>query len=354
MLGTFKYSHLSTKIRAMKGSMLSQDDYEQLLSKNSVLDAVTYLKNNTYYSKVLQELNENDVHRGEVETLLYKSIIYDALKIGRYLKGNKKSIFRYIYRRQEIEDIKKMLRTLQMGASIDLIDRQLFFVSKYSVIDFDKLFNAKDIRSFVNGLKGTNFYGILNPLVIDNNKIDLFSAEMALDMYNYKKLIAGLDLVKGIDKKIAKNIIGLEADLRNIMWIYRGKNYYNISKEILYSYHIEYSYKLSKKDLRNLINASNVEEIIDILKKTLYNDILSSDEHYWEKEFYEYILDVHDKNMSLNPFSIAPILGYMFAKEVEIMNITTIIEGIRYSINPNKIKKFVIGYKKEEGGTKWQ
>lgn len=346
MLATFKYSHLSTKIRAMKGKMLNEDDYEQLLLRSSVLEVALYLKNNTYYSDVLQELNEGNVHRGQVETLLYKSIIHEALKIGRYLKGNEKSVFRYIYRRQEIEDLKKMLRTLQMGENIDQIDRKLFFINKYSVIDFNKLFSANDMRTFVNGLKGTNFFNILNPLLIDDNKIDLFSAEMALDMYYYKKLIAGLELVSGTDKKVATNIIGLEADLRNIMWVYRGKNYYNISKELLYRYHIGYSYKLNKKDLKKLINANDVEEMIEILKKTPYNDILSPDEHYWEKEFYEYILDVHDKNISMNPFSIAPILGYIFAKEVEIMNITTIIEGIRYGVDPSKIKKFLIGYAK--------
>ncbi|MCT4686685.1 V-type ATPase subunit [Vallitalea sp.] len=344
MLATFKYSHLSTKIRAMKGKMLTKDDYEQLLLRNSVLEVAIYLKNNTYYNDFLQELNENNVHRGQVETLLYKSIISEALKIGRYLKGNEKSVFRYIYRRQEIEDLKKMLRILQMGGDIHQIDRRLFFINKYSVIDFNKLFAAKDIRTFVNGLKETNFYEILNPLIKDENHIDLFSAEMALDMYYYKKLIAQPELVSGTDKKIANLIIGLEADLRNIMWVYRGKHYYNISKEILYRYHIPYRYKLRQKDLRLLINSNSVDEIMEILKKTPYNDILSSDEHYWEKEFYEYILNIHDKNISMYPFSIAPIIGYMFAKEVEIMNITTIIEGIRYNVDSNKIKKFLIGF----------
>lgn len=346
MLATFKYSHLTTKIKAMKGKMLKQDDYEQLLLRNSVLEVATYLKNNTYYSDFLKELNESNVHRGILEMLLYKSIISEALKIGRYLKGNEKSVFRYIYRRQEIEDLKKMLRTLQMGGDIHQIDRRLFFINKYSVIDFNKLFGAKDIRSFVDGLKGTNFYPILNPLIVDDKNIDLFAAEMTLDMYYYKKLIAQLDLVGGTDKKVADHIIGMEADLRNIMWIYRGKSYYNISKEMLYRYHIPYRYKLSKNNLKELINCNSVDEIIEILKKTPYNDILSSDEHYWEKEFYEYILKTHDKNMNMYPFSIAPILGYMFAKEVEIMNITTIIEGIRYDVDPNKIKKFLIGFGK--------
>ncbi len=330
----------------MKGKMLKEDDYEQLLLRHSVGEVAMYLKNNTYYSNALQGLHEGNVHRGQVENLLYQSIIQEALKISRYLKGNDKCVFRYIYRRQEIEDLKKMLRTLQMGGNLEQMDKSLFFINKYSVINFDKLLQAKDIESFVNGLEGTNFYPILKPLIISNQRIDLFVAEMSLDMYYYEKLLAQLDLVSGTDKKIAMNMVGLEADLKNIMWVYRGKHYYNISKEILYRYHIHYRYKLTKEDLKKLINANDVDEIIEILKKTPYNDVLSPDEHYWEKEFYEYILDVHDKNINMYPFSIAPIMGFMFVKEVEIMNITSIIEGIRYLVDPNKIKKFLIGYGK--------
>lgn len=330
----------------MKGKMLKEDDYEQLLLRHSVGEVAMYLKNNTYYSTALQGLHEGNIHRGQVENLLYQSIIQEALKISRYLKGNDKSVFRYIYRRQEIEDLKKMLRTLQMGGNLELMDKSLFFINKYSVIKFDKLLQTKDIESFVNGLEGTNFYPILKPLIIDEQRIDIFAAEMALDMYYYKKLLAQLDLVSGTDKKLAMNTLGLEADLKNIMWVYRGKHYYKVSKEILYRYHIPYRYKLSKENLKKLMNANDVEDIIQILKKTPYNEVLSPDEHYWEKEFYEYILDVHDRNIGMYPFSIAPIMGFMFAKEVEIMNITTIIEGIRYSLDPSKIKKYLIGYGK--------
>ncbi|MCT4542395.1 MAG: V-type ATPase subunit [Vallitalea sp.] len=346
MLATFKYSHLSTKIRAMKGKMLTEDDYEQLLLRKNVLEVSTYLKNNTYYKDFLYDLNEGDVHRGQVEMLLHQSIINEALKIGRYLKGNAKSVFRYIYRRQEIEDLKKMLRMLQMGGDIRDIDKKLFFINKYSVIDFNRLYGANNIKNFVNGLEGTNFYNILNPLIINNNRIDLFAAEMALDMYYYKRLISQLELVRGRDKIIASNIFGLEADLRNIMWIYRGKHYYNISKEILYRYLIPYHYKLGQKELKQLINSNDIDGIIKVLKRTSYNYILSIDEHYWEKEFYEYIVKTQEKNISQHPFSIAPIIGYMFMKEVEIMNITTIIEGIRYNVDSNKIRKFLIGYGK--------
>ena len=49
MLGMFKYGDLSTKIRGMKGKMLTSYDYEQMMLKRNVNEVALYLKNNTYY-----------------------------------------------------------------------------------------------------------------------------------------------------------------------------------------------------------------------------------------------------------------------------------------------------------------
>ncbi|MBC7959476.1 MAG: V-type ATPase subunit, partial [Vallitaleaceae bacterium] len=182
MITMFKYSHLSAKISAMKGKMLSEDDYLAMISKKNVLEVATYLKNETYYSTAFQTLNEKDVHRDYLEVMLVRAEITDALKIAKYLTGKDKKIYRYVYRKQEIEDLKKMLRTLQMGKRLTDIDRKTLFISKYSKIDFNETLRARNITELVESIRGTKFYGILKPLILEENKIDLFSAEMALDM----------------------------------------------------------------------------------------------------------------------------------------------------------------------------
>ncbi|MFP4697905.1 MAG: V-type ATPase subunit [Eubacteriales bacterium] len=340
----FKYSHLASKISAMKGKMLKQTDYEILVYQKTVRDAAIYLKNQTYYMDLLKDLDENNVHRGYLEILLNQSLVNDELKIARYLKGNEKKTYRYVYRKQEIEDIKKMLRFLQMGKSVKNIDKNLFFISKYSVIDFDKLFKVNNIEELVDGLKGTNFYNILKPLIIDENRIDLFAAEMALDMYYYKKtdkqLVAG---IRGKNKKILKKLLGIEVDMKNILWIYRSKRYYKTPKELIYRYIIPYQYKLSKKELSKMIEVKTTQEFLDLLRDTKYSFDVGKEKIKKEKTFLEVQLSHYKKYMKDNPFSMAPISVYIFMKEIEISNITTIIEGIRYQVEPNEIKQLVIG-----------
>lgn len=345
MMKIFKYSHLSSKIRAMKGKMLSEDDYDMLIKKNNVSEAAAYLKYETYYGEALENLNEGDVHRGYLEILLYRAEITDSLKIARYLKGNYKTIYRFVYRKYEIEDLKKMLRTLQMGKSLTEIDRKILFISKHSKINFNETLKATSIRELVDSVKGTNFYDILNSMVLDDHHIDLFAAEMALDLYYYKKLIDQLHTSVGSsEKEIVGSLFGAEADLKNILWIYRAKNYYDISKEMLYRYLLPLSYKLTKQDLVKMIETKDLKELIAVIGETYYKNYLGESPAHWEHEFLRYLLKIQNRNIIKSPYSLAPIIGYIVIKELEIRNIIAIIEGIRYKVEPQEIKKQLIGH----------
>lgn len=342
MSNMYKYTHLTTKIRAMMGKMLTEEDFKNILNMQSVTEIAQYLKNSTYYRQHFEDIRESDIHRGQLEVLLYRALLTDALKIARYLKGNEKAIYRFVYREQEIEDIKKMLRTLQTGGDLEGINQRTLFVSRYSRIDFRVSLKSKTIKELIDSLKGTNFYAILKPLVISETKINLFAAEMALDLYYYKQLNSQISkLITGKDAQILKMIFGSDADFRNMMWIYRAKKYYNLRKEIIYSYIIPNGYKLKKNKIIELVESETAEEVLGLLKKSYYKKMIDFDCGHWGNSFYKYYGIKQRKDMRLLSFSIAPIIGYIIIKQVEIRNITTIIEGVRYKIGKDDVETYL-------------
>lgn len=336
------YSHLSAKIRAMLGKMLKEYDYDQLVAMRDVKSVVLYLKNSTYYQDALDDINENDIHRGYVEVLLYRAELSDSLKIARYLKGADKKIYRFVYRKQEIEDVKKMLRTLQRGEPLSTLDKRRLFVSRYSRIDFRTALEANTLSELLKTIDHTTIYQVLKPLV-KGDSIDLFSAEMALDIYYYRAIKDAIkDFASGKDKEILLKYFGVEADIKNIMWIYRGKHYYQLSKEILYRYLIPFRYKFRSDMLDELVEASDSTKFVELLRQGPYGSVIGESTFDWEQQFADYVLRTQLKGLRIYPFSIAIILGYVCAKETEINNITTIIEGVRYGVDPDKIKSSLI------------
>lgn len=324
--------------------MLKEDDYLAMMNKKNVSEVAAYLKNETYYEKSFQSIKDKEVHRELLEVMLIRAEITDALRIAKYLTGEDKKIYRYVYRKQEIEDLKNMLRTLQMGKSLSEIDRLTLFISKYSKIDFNEALKARTIVELVDSIRTTKFYGILRPLILEENKIDLFSAEMALDMYFYNRLVGQLKATRSNqEKEIFSALLGTEADFKNILWIYRGKKYFNVSKELLYRYLIPLSHKLKQEDLHKMIEAMDENEVAEVVSESAYKNVLGKWPRHWQQDFSRYLVKVENKMVKAFPYSLAPVVGYIILKELEIDNIIAITEGIRYQVASEVIRDQLIG-----------
>ena len=61
---------IPAKARAKYGRRLTSEDYNNLIHCKTVAEVANYLKSNTYYNDVLSQLNEHNIHRGQVELLL--------------------------------------------------------------------------------------------------------------------------------------------------------------------------------------------------------------------------------------------------------------------------------------------
>lgn len=344
MSGILKYASQSAKIHAMTSRLLTKDDFAQLVNMQNVTDVASYLVSNTVYKDVLGPINLSDVHRGQVEVLLYHSVIDDSIRIEKHLTGNNKRLFRFFYRRHEVEDLKKMLRTLQMGKPLSELDPSTLFIHKFSRINFNESLAATSINGLVESLKNTNFYNVLKPLVQGDEKIDVFAAEMALDLYYYQRTAKQVNEMElGKDKLLLREMFGYDQDFKNIMWVYRAKKVYNLSREMMIRYIIPYFYKVKLEDLTSMIDATTEEDMLKIIDKTFYGKVLDFQAPYIETQFLNFMHHRQKHTMRTNEFTIAPVVGYIYIKELEIQNIVNIIEGIRYKIDSDTITNFLVG-----------
>jgi V/A-type H+/Na+-transporting ATPase subunit C len=344
MSDLFKYASLSAKIHGMKSRMLTNEDFAQLVNMQNVSEIASYLIENTSYKDTLESINLSDVHRGQIEVLLYNSVIEDSFKIEKQLSGSNKRLFRFFYRKLEIEDVKKMIRTLQMGKTLDELDQTTLFISKYSRINFTETLAAKTVVELVESLRNTNFYAILKPLIQGNQTIDVFASEMALDLYYYQKTTKQVNkMLPGKDKELLQEFFGLDQDFKNIMWVYRAIKVYNLSREMKIRYIIPYFYKINLEILTQMIDATNENELLNIIKSTYYGKVINFDAPFIEVQFLNYMNDYIKGLMKKNEFSIAPCVGYIYIKEMEALNIINIIEGIRYKIDAQTFSNYLVG-----------
>ncbi len=344
MFSTFKYSGLSAKIGVMTGRMLTDEDYRELLEKRTVGDIASHLKNNTHYKTVLEQIDENSVHRVQLEKMLKNYLIRDYIKLFRFIGGNVKAFLEFAFLRYEIEDLKMALRLLGTEHNNMFIRDLLAFLNKYDFIDIQKLAATKNIEDFIQNLKGTIYFDILSPFMVNTKHLNLFSVEMTLDMYFFSLIWKQKEkLLKGEDKSIIDRSFGSEIDMLNILWIYRGKKFYNIPREILVSYIIPFRYKLKKEQILAMVEAKTSDEVIDVVRATRYAKVfLGINDHYYEKSFSDYIFGLHKRIIRSNRFSIGSLMAYLHLKEIEVRNIVSLIECIRYNISVEDTRKYIV------------
>lgn len=349
--GLIRYGGVATKIRAMQNRCLKPDDYRALTKMSSPIDVVTFLKNFPGYQDIFKNVDENTIHRGDIELLIETAIYDDYMKIYRFVDNTKRKFLEIYFTKFEIYILITLIRKIFDEQYIDH-DLSFFksFFESHSSFDFNKVSKSKNINEFLENLEGSEFKEVLSG--ISDEIQNLFSYEMKLENYYYNKLWKLKDKhLKGKDYELIEEIIGQRIDIENVLWIFRNKKYYDIDSSIIYAYVIPINYKLTKKQLLSLVEANSVAEFMLLIDKTYYKGLfddlveMTNEKMSIDTQVNAYLYKKTADLARNNPFSIAAIVNYLTAKEIEISDIISIIEGVRYKLSPEKLEQYVIKYK---------
>lgn len=343
------YAGLFAKVQVMKRGLLKAEDYDNLISKSSVYEIASYLNNNTGYSSVLNKVNISDVHRGQLERLLRKSREESFVKLTNFISGNDKRFINLYVMQSETRLIKSALRRI---AGKDIVkvntDASLNHEGKYS-FDAEKLMKAENIRAFKEAIADAPFYDLIEPFLTENP--DAFKIEMLLDEYFFKTQWKAIGkLIGKADKVTVERAFGSNIDMINIMWILRAKKYLNLSNELIIAHIIPVHYRLKKDKIFEMIYAPDGETAQKILQDTAYKHITFESEFPMENIQRETMVRILKSLARSHPFSILSVVCYIYMKDIEISNIIAVVESIRYNVNKDEIKKYLIGIGGDRSG----
>ena len=332
MFSKIKYPALNAKMKGMYAKELDYEELDELLRQASLKDAIYYLK--TKFSS-LEEINEN-MNRREIEQELNNLFIEDIIKISKYLNKKEKYIFNLFLLKYEIDLVKKVFRNVLTNRdsnkylkNIDNWTNTLFT----SINDINEVTNEEE---FYNKIKKQEYYSIFEEFIESENGIPLEELEVKLDKYYFKKIFKSVE-----NNKELENLIGTEIDLLNIITIYRSNMYFNYTEEEIKNILIPINYKINKKDISELINSTDFEEIIKILEKTPYKNTFK-DENNIEHDKNKFLYDMYIKYFREKLFNLCTVFCNINLIDIEIKNIINIIEGIRYNIDKTEIQKKIV------------
>ncbi len=326
------------KARAMYGKCLTDKDYEELIVCRTVSDVANYLKTRTNYSSALVSLNDNDIHRGQLEALLRQNIYYDVAALSRYEQDKSIDFAGFFISRLEISQIIRCLTLLNIGKSQEYVYEMPLSIDKFTSISLSSLASVRSYDDILEALKNTQYFNTLSRLrPKENEKINISDIEIQLNNDNYGAVVSSIDRANNKkDRMEIKELFSAMIDFKNVSRIIRLKRYYNFDADKIKSQLIPYG-RLKPKTIDELCECQSVNEIFERSRSTYLGRLLQKLKYNDKIQITDALLSnycKHHLRLSKNPRIV--MISYVFLKTIELNNIVNIIEGTRYGISADK------------------
>lgn len=337
---------LTTKIHAMYGGRLTQENYKELLRKQTVTEAASYIKQLRGYADVLRDVNESTIHRGQLELLLRRELFEEYKKIFHYVGRGELPFYKYLVTQMEIDEILSCVRSLNAGRQGDYIFSLPAFLTKHSSFDLYSLAKVRTMEDLKALLKDTHYGEIIGKLEAkEGSQIDIVSLETELRRYYYSKLFKQID--RAFSGKVGEQVgdsFGMYIDLHNITVIFRMKKYFNMESAKIRPILLPYHFRLKQDDLDAMLNAPDADTAWALASKTYYGRFIAKKSYEVIEKYAQETMYHYHKFLFINSTSTpVVVVAYFNLKSIEIDNLIGIIEGIRYGLEPSEIAKLLVG-----------
>ena len=161
-----------------------------------------------------------------------------------------------------------------------------------------------------------------------------------IDLNYINKIRKALKKLSIFDRADVKSIAGSYYDLYNLFTTVRLRIIYRLPPEDIIPLIVPFGYRLSLKDFFYISKTRSLSEISQYVSSKIgvkFNDFVSL-----RKEIYNYHLSQINRVWYGYPFRFSVPFGFLRLKEIEIMNIRAVLEGVYYRLSPEEISKMVV------------
>ena len=332
------------KTRAMYGNCLKAQNFADLLACHSVGEIAAYLKQNTSYATVLQDINESTIHRGHLESLLRRKLFNDYASLSRYDFTVGAHVSDYLIQQGEIQQIERCLRLMSAGRADEIIfSIPLFFASRFR-FDYRKMSRAKTYDQLLESLEGTPYYKILSLYrPEENGRIRLTEIENALYRRLVETLYAIIDGTKGELHKQLISLCGSQVEAQNVSRIIRMKAYFGASPDVIRANLLPWGRSIPRRVMDDMLEAGSPQEVLDIYYATTAGRQIPEEQRAFSHDLYHRAPYFNARHyIHFSSYAMVVMISYVIITEVELDDIINIIEGVRYGLTPEEIKPMLV------------
>jgi V/A-type H+-transporting ATPase subunit C len=338
------FSAVAAKARAFHGKMITQEEYSEMLRKNSIQSVIAFLKTTKRYENEFSAINELTAHRGQIEELLAKSVFEVFIRLYRFIPSNDEMNFRsFMLRKAELDTLTDVILFIKIGKPESIIIYLPAYLRDQLSFDVMELGGVKDYTDLLRALQFTRYNKLLTPF-LQGTAPNAEAAIMALNTDYYTRLLG--DAQKDLPGKVGtemRKVILTQIEMANLMTVYRMRSLFNESAASIRPRLLPFYGKIKARQFEELLAGSSTKTAtLEIFEKRYFKGHIPVDEGHIENSVSRYFLRFFRTQMVMTTSGTMSMYALMNLLEYERMNVTRIIEGKRYGLPPHEIEKLLM------------
>jgi V/A-type H+-transporting ATPase subunit C len=329
-------SAVYVKAKAMFAKLFNKKDYEELILCRTVDEVLQFLRDKENYKKHLNEVTDSKENYIEIEDALRNALANDLRIISYYdfLTGG--GFYKHAFLKVNASEIIRFLFHLKTNRTKEYVCGVSRFFRCESGISFGLLSKAENYQDFLKAVRKSGFLEVLEKF----NEVQIIEIETELYSSLFEKIceIAKENTTKKFYDSIFEFYEGY-VKILNFLKILRLKKYKYAPKNIyplLFRFGKQdvksFEKYIENEDIENLESQIMKEEIFLSIPRVTFNNI--------EKMFF---FKWANQNIKRATSAMGASFCYILLKEVEVRNIISAIEGIRYDLPQSEVRRLITG-----------
>jgi len=330
------YGYINARIRGMKSRLLDRPFFEKLMGEENIHSVMALLQA-TDYGKHIEEARTLETSEiAAVEEGIRQHLAQTYSGIFGMVGGAPKRLLGLLLGRWDVYNIKTVLRGKFSGASQEEVLKSLVPVCKLKEPLLKEMMKRPDVKAVIDLLITWNseYYPPLQAKLSDLSATkSLVNMEVALDRFYFERSLQALKREEDDENSlIVMGFLRTEIDTLNILMAMKivGNQIPPAERGALF---IRGGLEVNGEDFLSAASSKDIDEVCGRYANTSYGELLNQAQQRFSKTralsaverlMEQYMIQRGAAMFTKNPLSIASVIGYLWLKFCETVNLRMI------------------------------
>jgi V/A-type H+/Na+-transporting ATPase subunit C len=341
------YGYSNARVRGMKSRLLSKSFFDQFMECPD-LNATIRALSETEYGPDLESKLLHGQTFAAVDDALKTNMVRTYQKVLKVVNGEGRFIVSTMLGRWDLFDIKTILRGKHMHLEPERIVESLIAAGEFTPVELDALAQLEDVRSVVDTIAiwGVPYAAPLRKVMRQYVASDnLAVLELALDSY-YAEWASQRLRNRRQNYQLAARVFAAQTDSTNLVTAFRLLKA-DMEGEDKVALFLPGGKDVSLDLFRQLTSLSDIDEVLDRLKRTPYGQSLEGASLSYietgsiavlERVLEDYVVRRALATSHADPLGAGVLISYLWAKQNEVTNLRIIVKGTSVGMPPDRMR----------------